>query len=55
VLQLDFAAFASGSLGGNPAPWLSLPGQFVWCQFWGRDQPAGATMLSDALSFRVCP
>ncbi|MBI5435302.1 MAG: hypothetical protein HZA52_20880 [Planctomycetes bacterium] len=55
VLELDFAAFASGNSGGNPASWLTTPGQFVWCQYWGRDEPTGETILTNALTFRICP
>ena len=53
VLAIDMNAFAAGSLGGNPAPELTVPGTQVNCQFWGRDTPK--TLLSDALEYFVCP
>ncbi len=55
VLALDFASFASGGLGGNPAPFLQLAGSPVWCQFWGRDGGQADPTLSNALTFLVRP
>ena len=54
--SLDMNAFAAGLLGGGPSPALSLVGQQVNAQFWGRD-PAGATgvFLSDAIRYLVGP
>jgi hypothetical protein len=50
------AAYASGALGGNPIPALSIPGTVVTCQWWGRDLGAShATSLSDALEYTVSP
>jgi len=57
VLSLDMNAFAAGALGGNPDPALSVVGQKVNVQFWGRD-PGSApfhVFLSDALEYIVGP
>jgi hypothetical protein len=50
---LDMNAFAAGVAGGNPQPYLSLPGQLVQCQWWGRDTPAHGSYLSDAWQYEV--
>jgi len=55
---LDMNAFASGALGGTPAPALRVAGATVHCQFWGRDPGFAApadTMLSNALRYVVLP
>jgi hypothetical protein len=53
-LGLDWNAFAAGQAGGNPAPWLRVPGTAVHLQWWGRDTPS-QSLLSDALTYDACP
>jgi hypothetical protein len=54
-LTLDMNAFADGTAGGNPDPALSLVGQRVNAQFWGRDPANGPfhVFLSDAIEYVV--
>jgi hypothetical protein len=53
--EIDMNAFASGLAGGNPAAWLSTPGQHVDVQWWGRDTLSAGSFLSDALRYDACP
>jgi hypothetical protein len=55
VLSMDMNEFAAGLGGGNPAPFLSLPGRHVTCQWWARDTVANGSLLSNALSYVVGP
>ncbi len=56
VFALDVNAFASGQLGGSPAPELLVAGAEVHCQQWSRDPGAtGASGLSAGLRFVVGP
>jgi hypothetical protein len=55
AFSLDMNCFASGNCGGNPAAYLTLVGQTVHCQWWGRDSVATGSFLSDALQYSVGP
>jgi serine protease AprX len=54
MYQIDWNAFASGALGGSPAPFLSVPGTEVTCQWWGRDTVEHGIYLTEALQYTVC-
>jgi len=51
VFIIDFNAFATGQLGGNPLPALGVAGTQVNAQIWGRDSLATGSFLSDGLEF----
>lgn len=53
VFATDVNAFGSGNGGGNPDPCLSVSGQQVNTQFWGRDSVATGSFLSNALEFNM--
>ena len=55
TFDLDVNCFAAGLCGGNPQPFLSVPGTVVNCQWWGRDNVTHGSYLSDALQYTVLP
>ena len=55
VFATDLNAFTAGLIGGNPAPFLSVPGTVVWAQYWGRDTFATGNFLSQGISFTIGP
>lgn len=56
VLAIDMNLFRAGFLGGNPAPSLSVPGNTIRCQFWGRDSAASfGVLLTQGFDYVVGP
>jgi hypothetical protein len=53
--SIDWNAFASGALGGNPQAYLTASGQRVNVQWWGRDSLTSGSLLSDAIEYLVRP
>ena len=53
VFELDWNSFASGGLGGNPHACITVAGQQVNVQYWGRDSLPTGSFLSDALEFTM--
>lgn len=55
---VDVHALRAGSLSTVPAPFLSIPGTLVNCQFWARDAgfaTPNKVQLSNALEFEIGP
>jgi hypothetical protein len=58
IYQIDMNSFAHGLLGGTPLAALTVQGQRVYAQFWGRDNgfgPPNDTTLTDAIQYDVGP
>ena len=53
VFSIDMNSFASGKLGGKPAPYLSTSGVTINAQWWARDTQATGSFLSDAIEWVV--
>ena len=58
MVAADMQLYATGQLGGNPAPELRKYGCSVWCQWWARDPGFPAPwnqQLSDGLRYEIPP
>jgi len=62
AFTIDMNAFAQGVYvpppgqgTTSPAGFLTTPGTTVYAQIWGRDTQATGELLSDALSWVICP
>ena len=55
MFSIDWAAFASGNLGGTPQSYLNSIGTRVNVQWWGRDSTVVGSFLSNAIQYEVCP
>ncbi|MEO6710574.1 MAG: hypothetical protein ABIP42_13425 [Planctomycetota bacterium] len=53
--SIDWAAFASGNLGGTPQTYLNSVGQRINVQWWGRDTQLAGSFLSNAIQYEVAP
>jgi hypothetical protein len=51
---IDLTAYASGALGGDPAPFLNTPGQRVHAQWWSHDVRPEKSFISPAIGYNVC-
>ena len=52
---IDMNAYAHGLLGGNPKPYLLVPGAIIGAQFWGRDTPQNGIYVTEAWEYKIIP
>lgn len=55
VLSIDWAAFATGQLGGTSHPVLTTVGHRINVQWWGRDDQANGSLLSAGIQYGIAP
>jgi hypothetical protein len=55
VLSIDWAAFATGQLGGTPHSVLTTIGRRINVQWWGRDDQTNGSLLSAGIQYGVAP